>query len=275
MGGGYCRLQMPLRQALAIRGAVAGHKAGRPGGGGGVPPLLPMHPPPPEVGARSTLRAPAPGTPPQPPGPRGDRPRSAPCAAPRDRCGTTGTRPRWRRSDGQRGGHTRHGQGMRRAPLPTWRVGVRQEGVGWGGVGWGLGGAARMCLRGRGGEPSHTGVYFDVHPWHYSNTMLRMCLRGGGCLKATAKAVTGGWKSGRGASAGGSAPVGRQYAAAKSSWNSTGAHPERPASPRGTGGGSACTTPGVPCHVSCVTLCCMGILGVGRDGGEVLVGVEC
>ena len=35
VGGGYCRLQMPLKLALGVR------EAGR---GGGVPPPLPMHP---------------------------------------------------------------------------------------------------------------------------------------------------------------------------------------------------------------------------------------
>ena len=43
VGGGYCRLQMPLRLALAVRETVAGHRLGAlPGGGGGVPPPLPM-----------------------------------------------------------------------------------------------------------------------------------------------------------------------------------------------------------------------------------------
>ena len=28
VGGGYCRLQMPLRLALAVRKTVAGHKLG-------------------------------------------------------------------------------------------------------------------------------------------------------------------------------------------------------------------------------------------------------
>ena len=36
VGGGYCRLQMPLKLALAIRGTVAGHGWG---GGGGLPPF--------------------------------------------------------------------------------------------------------------------------------------------------------------------------------------------------------------------------------------------
>ena len=47
VGGGYCRLQMPLRLALGVRGTVAGHGLGalRGGGGGaGAPPSLPMHP---------------------------------------------------------------------------------------------------------------------------------------------------------------------------------------------------------------------------------------
>ena len=35
MGGGYCRLQMPLRLALGVRGTVAGHRLGALEGGGG------------------------------------------------------------------------------------------------------------------------------------------------------------------------------------------------------------------------------------------------
>ena len=38
VGGGYCRLQMPLRLALAVRGTVAGHRLGALEGGAGVPP---------------------------------------------------------------------------------------------------------------------------------------------------------------------------------------------------------------------------------------------
>ena len=37
VGGGYCRLQMPLRLALGVRGTVAGRRLGAlegPGGGG-------------------------------------------------------------------------------------------------------------------------------------------------------------------------------------------------------------------------------------------------
>ena len=35
VGGGYCRLQMPLRLALAVRGTVAGRGLGALEGGGG------------------------------------------------------------------------------------------------------------------------------------------------------------------------------------------------------------------------------------------------
>ena len=38
VGGGYCRLQMPLKLAVAVRGTVAGHRLGALGG------PLPMHP---------------------------------------------------------------------------------------------------------------------------------------------------------------------------------------------------------------------------------------
>ena len=34
--GGYCRLQMPLRLALGVRGTVAGSRLGTLEGGGGV-----------------------------------------------------------------------------------------------------------------------------------------------------------------------------------------------------------------------------------------------
>ena len=45
VGGGYCRLQMPLRLALGVRGTVAGHRlAPWSGGRGAPPPPLPMHP---------------------------------------------------------------------------------------------------------------------------------------------------------------------------------------------------------------------------------------
>ena len=40
VGGGYCRLQMPLRLALGVRETVAGHRLGALGGGGGyLPPF--------------------------------------------------------------------------------------------------------------------------------------------------------------------------------------------------------------------------------------------
>ena len=38
VGGSYCRLQMPLRLALAVKGTVAGHRLGAWRGGGGYPP---------------------------------------------------------------------------------------------------------------------------------------------------------------------------------------------------------------------------------------------
>ena len=41
VGGGYCRLQMPLKPALGVRGTVAGRRLGALEG---VPPDLPMHP---------------------------------------------------------------------------------------------------------------------------------------------------------------------------------------------------------------------------------------
>ena len=44
VGGGYCRLQMPLKPALGVRGTVAGHSLGALEGGGGTPPPLAMHP---------------------------------------------------------------------------------------------------------------------------------------------------------------------------------------------------------------------------------------
>ena len=37
VGGGYCRLQMPLRLALGVRGTVAGHGLGALGGVGAYP----------------------------------------------------------------------------------------------------------------------------------------------------------------------------------------------------------------------------------------------
>ena len=44
VGGGYCRLRMPLRLVLGVGGTAAGHRLGALVGGGGVPPPLPMHP---------------------------------------------------------------------------------------------------------------------------------------------------------------------------------------------------------------------------------------
>ena len=46
VGGGYCRLQMPLSLALGVRETVAGHRLGTLEGGGGVTAPLPMHPSP-------------------------------------------------------------------------------------------------------------------------------------------------------------------------------------------------------------------------------------
>ena len=57
VGGGYCRLQMPSRLALGVRGTVAGHRLGalQRGGGGGLPPPFPMHPCPPSAVMACTL----------------------------------------------------------------------------------------------------------------------------------------------------------------------------------------------------------------------------
>ena len=49
VGGGYCRLQMPLKPALAVRGTVAGHRLGAVEGGGFLPPLVQGDTPPPPV----------------------------------------------------------------------------------------------------------------------------------------------------------------------------------------------------------------------------------
>ena len=43
VGGGYCRLQTPMKPALAVGGTVAGHRLGALDGGGTTPPF-PMHP---------------------------------------------------------------------------------------------------------------------------------------------------------------------------------------------------------------------------------------
>ena len=42
VGGGYCRLQMPLKLPLAVRETAAGHRLGALEGG--VPPPVPLHP---------------------------------------------------------------------------------------------------------------------------------------------------------------------------------------------------------------------------------------
>ena len=42
VGGGYCRLQMPLSLALGVRGTVAEHRLGALGGGGGAPSVRPF-----------------------------------------------------------------------------------------------------------------------------------------------------------------------------------------------------------------------------------------
>ena len=44
VGGGYCRLQMPLKLALGVRETAAVRRLGALDVGGGVPPPLPMHP---------------------------------------------------------------------------------------------------------------------------------------------------------------------------------------------------------------------------------------
>ena len=57
VGGGYCRLQMPLRLALGVRGTVAGHRLGALEGGGYLPPF-PMHPCPPPPPSGDTAPGP-------------------------------------------------------------------------------------------------------------------------------------------------------------------------------------------------------------------------
>ena len=44
VAGGYCRLQMPLKLAVAVRGTAAGHRLSALEGDGCPPPPLPMHP---------------------------------------------------------------------------------------------------------------------------------------------------------------------------------------------------------------------------------------
>ena len=43
VGGGYCRLQMPLKLALGVGETAAGRRLGALEGGGVLPPPLPMH----------------------------------------------------------------------------------------------------------------------------------------------------------------------------------------------------------------------------------------
>ena len=47
VGGGYCRLLMPLKVELGVRETVAGHRLGALAAAGGCLPPLPMHAPPP------------------------------------------------------------------------------------------------------------------------------------------------------------------------------------------------------------------------------------
>ena len=75
VGSGYCRLQMPLNAALAVRGTVAGHRLGALEGGGGwhkasvsdlegegLPPPLLLHPcPPPPSPSNSAPKVGSPG----------------------------------------------------------------------------------------------------------------------------------------------------------------------------------------------------------------------
>ena len=61
VGGGYCRLQMPLKPALGVRGTVAGHRLGALEGGRGGALPLPMHPSAPPTAHRQGTRARAPG----------------------------------------------------------------------------------------------------------------------------------------------------------------------------------------------------------------------
>ena len=49
VGGGYCRLQMPLTLALGVGGTVAGHRLGALNGGGGCLPPFQTTPPPLQV----------------------------------------------------------------------------------------------------------------------------------------------------------------------------------------------------------------------------------
>ena len=51
VGGGYCRLPMPMKLALAARETVTGHRlGGLEGGGGYLPPFQCIPAPPPRPG---------------------------------------------------------------------------------------------------------------------------------------------------------------------------------------------------------------------------------
>ena len=60
VGGGYCRLRLPLELALGVRETVAGHRLGalEKGGGGYLHPLPMHHPPPPPPPQPSDWRLP-------------------------------------------------------------------------------------------------------------------------------------------------------------------------------------------------------------------------
>ena len=61
VGGGYCRLPMPLKLALVVRGTVAGHRLGALDGGGGggcgcLPAPLGLNSPPPSPQKKTSTR---------------------------------------------------------------------------------------------------------------------------------------------------------------------------------------------------------------------------
>ena len=134
VGGGYCRLHMPLRLALAVRETVAGHRLGALEGGGGVPRPLSMHP---SRGGASSREVASNGC--RSPGRGRDRP-PAPsrrahhvCRAPRGR-GMPGPIPKWPSGRGSASGQ-------------RWRCPWRSR-LGWPGpteraLRWGWGGSWR------------------------------------------------------------------------------------------------------------------------------------
>ena len=68
LGGGYCRLQMPLKPALGVRGTVAGHRVGALDGGRGyLPPSSNALLPPPFYGCWPFEHIPRDAPPPQVP----------------------------------------------------------------------------------------------------------------------------------------------------------------------------------------------------------------